>query len=193
MKNFNNIFDSEKRNSAQPGDFKKKKSGGKEFRSRDRERPQMFEAVCSDCGKRCEVPFKPTGDKPIYCSQCFGGHDRNPNPERGGRDRRERPRFQEKRMFAAICDKCGKKFELPFKPTGERPVYCRECFGNEGAGSEKNTNQGKEQFEALNSKLDTIIKLLTPAVKEKAERNPKKIVAKKAVAKKAVTNKKTKK
>lgn len=34
------------------------------------ERP-MFDAVCSECGKRCRVPFEPKGDRPIYCSDCF--------------------------------------------------------------------------------------------------------------------------
>jgi CxxC-x17-CxxC domain-containing protein len=32
---------------------------------------QMYDAVCSQCGKRCKVPFQPTGDRPIYCSDCF--------------------------------------------------------------------------------------------------------------------------
>ena len=34
-------------------------------------RPGMHQATCSNCGKKCEVPFKPTGDRPIYCSDCF--------------------------------------------------------------------------------------------------------------------------
>lgn len=32
---------------------------------------QMFDAVCSECGKTCQVPFEPRGDRPIYCSDCF--------------------------------------------------------------------------------------------------------------------------
>ncbi len=32
---------------------------------------QMFQAVCADCKKDCEVPFKPTGDRPVYCKDCF--------------------------------------------------------------------------------------------------------------------------
>ncbi|MBN2097355.1 MAG: hypothetical protein JW714_02620 [Candidatus Omnitrophica bacterium] len=32
---------------------------------------QMHKAVCSDCNKECEVPFKPSGDRPIYCKECF--------------------------------------------------------------------------------------------------------------------------
>ncbi|MBP7088461.1 MAG: hypothetical protein KBB01_04095 [Candidatus Omnitrophica bacterium] len=28
-------------------------------------------AICADCNKECEVPFKPSGDRPVYCSECF--------------------------------------------------------------------------------------------------------------------------
>ncbi|MBI2933353.1 MAG: zinc-binding protein, partial [Planctomycetes bacterium] len=28
-------------------------------------------AICADCGKEAPVPFKPRGDKPVYCSDCF--------------------------------------------------------------------------------------------------------------------------
>jgi len=31
-------------------------------------------------------------------------------------------------MYAVVCFECGKDTELPFKPSGNRPVYCRECF-----------------------------------------------------------------
>jgi CxxC-x17-CxxC domain-containing protein len=34
------------------------------------ERP-MYKAVCADCRKDCEVPFKPTGERPVYCKECF--------------------------------------------------------------------------------------------------------------------------
>ena len=32
---------------------------------------QMYPAVCSSCGKETEVPFQPSGDKPVYCRECF--------------------------------------------------------------------------------------------------------------------------
>ncbi len=32
-------------------------------------------------------------------------------------------------MFPAVCDKCHKPCEVPFKSDGQRPVYCRDCFG----------------------------------------------------------------
>jgi len=33
-----------------------------------------------------------------------------------------------RQMFPATCAQCGKQTEVPFKPSGSRPVYCRECF-----------------------------------------------------------------
>jgi len=27
--------------------------------------------ICVDCNKECEVPFKPSGDRPVYCKECF--------------------------------------------------------------------------------------------------------------------------
>ena len=32
---------------------------------------EMHKATCSECGKECEVPFKPSGDRPVYCRDCF--------------------------------------------------------------------------------------------------------------------------
>jgi CxxC-x17-CxxC domain-containing protein len=31
-------------------------------------------AVCSDCGCECEVPFKPRGNRPVYCQKCWPAH-----------------------------------------------------------------------------------------------------------------------
>jgi len=32
---------------------------------------QMYDAVCAGCGRPCKVPFQPSGDRPVYCSDCF--------------------------------------------------------------------------------------------------------------------------
>jgi|SRR3989344_6038221 len=32
---------------------------------------EMHKAVCSECKKECEVPFKPTQGKPVFCRECF--------------------------------------------------------------------------------------------------------------------------
>ncbi len=38
----------------------------------------MHRATCAECGSSCEVPFKPTGEKPVYCSTCFGSRAESP-------------------------------------------------------------------------------------------------------------------
>ena len=67
-------------------------SSGSSYERRDR---QMFPAVCAQCGKDTQVPFQPTGDRPVYCSDCFsaqrsssgGGYGRGDGGSRGGRSR----------------------------------------------------------------------------------------------------------
>jgi len=32
---------------------------------------EMHPATCATCGKETQVPFRPSGDRPVYCSDCF--------------------------------------------------------------------------------------------------------------------------
>ena len=32
---------------------------------------EMHPAVCAQCGTDTTVPFRPRGDRPVYCSDCF--------------------------------------------------------------------------------------------------------------------------
>jgi len=34
----------------------------------------MYKTKCADCGKDCEVPFEPKGDRPVYCNECYPKH-----------------------------------------------------------------------------------------------------------------------
>ena len=42
----------------------------------DRDGPprEFHKATCSDCGQECEVPFKPTQGRPVYCRDCYRKH-----------------------------------------------------------------------------------------------------------------------
>ncbi len=51
-----------------------------------------------------------------------GGGGRGGYGGGGGGDRGPR------QMFPATCASCGQQTEVPFKPSGNRPVYCRDCF-----------------------------------------------------------------
>ena len=33
-----------------------------------------------------------------------------------------------RQMYPAVCSNCGKETEVPFQPSSDKPVYCRECF-----------------------------------------------------------------
>ena len=100
----------------------------------------------------------------------------------GGRDRGGRPM-----LHKTVCSKCDKECEVPFRPTGNRPVFCRECFQtvkpSESIRPESNfprrpnfenrSNQinrpieqpnYKEQLEVLSAKLDKILKILEPKI-----------------------------
>lgn len=69
----------------------------------DRERGgnmPSFKADCAECGKVCEVPFRPTNGKPVFCNDCFGAQKememRAPRKEFGNRafeKRNDRPSF----------------------------------------------------------------------------------------------------
>ncbi len=39
-----------------------------------------------------------------------------------------------RQMFPATCAGCGQATEVPFKPSGNRPVYCRDCFQAQKSG-----------------------------------------------------------
>jgi len=76
--------------------------GGFNRRDRDRggfnrdrgDRPAMHKAVCDACHKDCEVPFKPSSGKPIFCSDCFSKQGGGRSDDRHGGDRR--PRFEDR-------------------------------------------------------------------------------------------------
>ncbi len=141
----------------------------------------MHKAVCGKCGKDCEVPFRPSGDRPVFCNECF---DRNGNSDsrRSGGANPGRSNFNDRPMYSAVCDGCGSNCSVPFQPRSGKPVYCSKCFGNRDDRGSKNTQQSndqcKEQFAALNTKLDKILNILAPAIPEQTiveEKIPEKI------------------
>ena len=164
------------------------------FGGRDSGKRSMHRATCDECGQDCEVPFKPSGDKPIYCSNCFG---ENKSSDYGRPARRDsgRSAYPANQMFAAVCDECGQACEVPFKPSGGKPVFCHNCFGQKRAGGVKTSGPSKEQFVIINAKLDKILLALSPAFKEDVPQKPDKktavVTPKNAAGKKPLKQKKT--
>ncbi len=144
--------------------------------SRDK---QLFKATCSECGKSCEVPFRPTGDKPVFCSDCFN-KKRDASDTRGG----ARPEWNDRAPKRDFNDRYAPRPEYsaprdpraPYKPA---PV---------------NNDETKKQLSDISFKLDKLI-----AVMEKMTQTPVKVVEPavvkketvvKAVVKKVVAKKK---
>ncbi len=48
-----------------------------------------------------------------------------------------KPRFGGDRERAdlhdATCSKCGDACQVPFKPNGSKPIFCKKCFNKDGA------------------------------------------------------------
>jgi len=113
---------------------------------------EMFNVICDECGAECQVPFRPSGDKPVLCSSCFGKLGKSNGSFgrcRGSSDRSIRP----------------------------------QLYNNMGRDDQLNRNfrKAEELLVSLNSKLDRVIDLLenkkTVRVTE-AEMKAKKIEAK---------------
>ncbi len=85
----------------------------------------MFKATCSECGKECEVPFKPEEGRPVKCGDCF--KKRRPQRKFGGGG--NRGGFNRQReMHDAKCSECGKDCQVPFKPKDGSNVKCKDCY-----------------------------------------------------------------
>lgn len=81
--------------------------------------------VCRDCKTEFvfsaseQQDFRKRGfNQPTRCAEC---HERRTS-------RRRYSRGGDTAIHTAPCTVCGKDAELPFKPTGAKPVYCAECF-----------------------------------------------------------------
>lgn len=156
---------------------------------------QSFKAVCADCGRDCDLPFEPRGNRPVYCRDCFKNHPQEERPARFDsrgprRDGKRDSRGSDRPMFSAVCSNCGKTCQLPFEPRSNKPVFCSDCFEQKEKGQDlsqrKNYSNGTQassnaQLDAINSKLDKILNLLsnTKALKadEKASKEVKTKVA----------------
>lgn len=171
---FGNKFGGERKFGG-PGKFGGERKFGNKFggpRGGDRPfgRPELFPATCSSCGKPCEVPFRPTGEKPVYCRDCFGKQEQAPWRESRGGDRNDRP-------------------QRDFRPQ-------RESSG----GTDGGNDELKRQLATLEMKVNRILEILspkpvsTPAQKVVGE-SPKKEVEKPpfVASKKVIKEKKVKK
>ena len=127
------------------------RDGGRGFNRGSDGPKQMHHATCSECGQDCEVPFRPTGDRPVFCSNCF------------------KSKGAPARSFAP------KSFDR-----GDR--------GGSFRGGNTDSGVSKAQIDLLNAKLDKILSLLTGAKVEAPKVEAVEVKSKKEIVKKEKTS-----
>lgn len=137
----------------------------------------MHKAICDKCNKSCEVPFRPSEDKPVYCNECFGG-------KRDGGNRGDRKDFGDR------------------KPRRDFSNNREQSFPKDANLSI--SNDFKKQLDDINTKIDRLVsivesisspKVSSSKIKEvsKSEKKPtKKVVIKSKSKVKQVSVKKKK-
>jgi CxxC-x17-CxxC domain-containing protein len=83
--------------------------------------------TCKDCGSefifsgREQLFFAEKGftNQPQRCRDC-----RQARRGSGG----DRPAVQSRPSYGVVCAECAVETTVPFRPRGDRPVYCRACY-----------------------------------------------------------------
>ena len=104
------------------------RDANRDRRSSDRRSLQLYTTTCDKCKREKQVPFKPTGVKPVFCRDCFQDQKPQGRSRRFSETSRRGTVEKTKQLHTVTCMKCKRETQVPFKPTGIKPVYCRECF-----------------------------------------------------------------
>jgi len=81
--------------------------------------------VCRDCSR--EFIFS-AGEQEFYQSRGLQHEPRRCPDCRNARRQQDGASRPGRVMHDVICSNCGKLTQVPFVPTGSRPVYCQDCF-----------------------------------------------------------------
>ncbi|MBI4299019.1 MAG: zinc-ribbon domain containing protein [Chloroflexi bacterium] len=81
--------------------------------------------TCVECGS----PFTFTaGEQEFYASKGYSNEPKRCPQCRELRKSQQGYRRGPQEMHPAVCAQCGKETTVPFRPRGDRPVYCSDCF-----------------------------------------------------------------
>jgi CxxC-x17-CxxC domain-containing protein len=86
--------------------------------------------TCRDCG--AEFVFS-ASEQEFYESKGFANEPGRCPACRQARKQRNGEGRAPRQMYPATCAECGAETEVPFRPSMDRPVYCRACFANHNA------------------------------------------------------------
>lgn len=94
--------------------------------------------TCRDCGATFVFT---AGEQAFYQQKGFQNEPtRCPNCRRSRKDTGGRPGGGDpagrgsgggnRMLYKAVCSACGAETQVPFAPSGDRPVYCRNCYNS---------------------------------------------------------------
>lgn len=81
--------------------------------------------VCKDCG--VEFIFS-VAEQEFYAEKGFQNEPARCPSCRRARKQAANENRSERQYYTVNCSACGVETQVPFKPTGVRPVYCRDCY-----------------------------------------------------------------
>ena len=95
-----------------------------------------------------------------FSNRRSGKRDSRPSFRDSGRfrDSERRDFRKDVEMHTATCDRCGARCEVPFRPSGSKPIYCNNCFRK--GENFKSDVPDKKEFNIINEKLDRILEAL---------------------------------
>ena len=103
--------------------------------------------TCRDCGQAFTFT---SGEQDFYASRGFSEPMRCPDCRAARKSQRDGGSYssygsssydsgsggrRQREMFSATCSSCGKEAQVPFQPSGDKPVYCSDCFQQRGGAS----------------------------------------------------------
>ena len=86
--------------------------------------------TCKECG--AEFVFS-AGEQEFYAEKGF---EHEPQRCKSCRDARKNATRPARELFTTTCAKCGGEAKVPFQPSDDRPVYCKECYAKVKAEAE---------------------------------------------------------
>jgi len=116
--------------------------------------------TCRDCGQAFTFTV---GEQEFYASRGFtnepsrcpdcraarkadresGGYSGGGSSSGGGYSSGRGGYGRQREMFSAVCASCGNEARVPFQPSGEKPVYCSDCFSKQRASGGAGANSSR--------------------------------------------------
>ena len=123
---------------------------------------QDRQLTCAECGQPFtftaaeQADFDARGytNEPKRCPDCRAARRQERGASRGyanggggggggaGRGYGDRGYGAPRQLFDATCANCGRATQVPFQPRGDRPVYCSDCYAQQGGGRAAGGSRG---------------------------------------------------